>query len=135
MGERRNPMHVIATLPQLLHNIILALVGYMERQAFLSNAPQLVLPLHTFSNLAPTRIMTTATELTYGFIGLGQMGYGMAQNLRRSTPQASRFIVCELDEQRRGQFIKETEGAVEVADTPAAVAEQSVSDLPDAIRS
>lgn len=74
--------------------------------------------------------MTSATEVTYGFIGLGQMGYGMAQNIRRKIPQASRFIICELDALRRNQFIEETEGDVEVADTPAAVAEQSVRNLP-----
>jgi 3-hydroxyisobutyrate dehydrogenase-like beta-hydroxyacid dehydrogenase len=73
--------------------------------------------------------MAFVTGPTYGFIGLGQMGYGMAQNLRRKIHQNSRFIICELDEQRRNQFIEETEGVVEVAETPAAVAVQSVSSL------
>lgn len=78
--------------------------------------------------------MNSAAELSYGFIGLGQMGYGMAQNLRRKTNQASRFIICELDAIVRNQFIEETGGDVEVADTPAAVAEHSVRSLPYAIR-
>ena len=75
--------------------------------------------------------MNSAAELSYGFIGLVQMGYGMAQNLRRKTNQASRFIICELDENRRNRFIKETEGVIEIADTPAAVAERSVRGLLD----
>jgi 3-hydroxyisobutyrate dehydrogenase-like beta-hydroxyacid dehydrogenase len=78
--------------------------------------------------------MEPVMELSYGFIGLGQMGYGMAQNLRMKTHQASRFIICELDEIRRNRFIEETKGVIEVVDTPAAVAEQSVSSLPDTMR-
>jgi 3-hydroxyisobutyrate dehydrogenase-like beta-hydroxyacid dehydrogenase len=85
--------------------------------------PNLFSPLHTFFNLASTRTMTPATKLSYGFIGLGQMGYGVAKSLRRKTHQASCSIICELDERRRKQFIEETEEVVEVADTPAAVAE------------
>lgn len=115
------------TVQRRKHNIALGL--------FFQTHPDLSSPLHIFLNLVSIGIMTSATEVSYGFIGLGQMGYGMAQNLRRKTHPASRFIICELDAHRRNQFMEETEGVVEVADTPAAVAEQSVRSLPYAIRS
>ncbi|KAH7386668.1 NAD binding domain of 6-phosphogluconate dehydrogenase-domain-containing protein [Phaeosphaeria sp. MPI-PUGE-AT-0046c] len=69
--------------------------------------------------------MTSETTLSYGFIGIGQMGYGMAQNLRKKISRSSRFTICELDQNRRDQFISEADGPVEIAATPAQVAEQS----------
>lgn len=64
---------------------------------------------------------------TYGFIGLGNMGSGMAKNLRAKMPKQSRLIVCELDEMRREDFVSSTEGLVETANTPRELAEKSVS--------
>lgn len=66
---------------------------------------------------------------TYGFIGLGVMGFGMAQNLRRKIPKDSDLVVCEIVEDRRDRFIAETEmdGGIKVAHTPKEVAEQCVS--------
>jgi hypothetical protein len=66
-------------------------------------------------------------NVTYGFIGLGNMGSGMAKNLRAKMPKKALLIVCELDEKRRKDFLSSVEGLIEVADTPREVAERSVS--------
>ncbi|KAF9698582.1 hypothetical protein EKO04_003942 [Ascochyta lentis] len=55
---------------------------------------------------------------TYGFIGLGVMGYGMAKNLRRKIPETSKLVICELVKQRCDQWVAEVEGKVEVAHSP-----------------
>jgi hypothetical protein len=73
-------------------------------------------------------------DVTYGFIGIGVMGWGMAQNLRRKMPKASTLIICELNKPRRDKFIRETEGLVKVAESPKAVAEQAVSPLISILR-
>lgn len=65
-------------------------------------------------------------DATYGFIGLGNMGFGMAKNLRVKMPARSRLIVCELDEKRRKDFVSSVEGLIEIADTPRELAERSV---------
>jgi 3-hydroxyisobutyrate dehydrogenase-like beta-hydroxyacid dehydrogenase len=66
---------------------------------------------------------------TIGYIGLGQMGYGMALNIRRKIPSSAKLIVCELVEQRRQQFETEARelGSVESAESPKEVAEKAVS--------
>jgi 3-hydroxyisobutyrate dehydrogenase len=64
--------------------------------------------------------------VTYGFIGLGVMGYGMAKNLRDKIPKASTLVVCELVEQRRDRFVAEMDGLLKVAHSPKEVAEYSV---------
>lgn len=69
----------------------------------------------------------TMPNATYGFIGLGNMGSGMAKNLREKMPQQSLLIVCELDKKRREDFLSSARGLIEVADTPREVAERSVS--------
>ncbi|KAF7189251.1 3-hydroxyisobutyrate dehydrogenase, mitochondrial [Pseudocercospora fuligena] len=63
----------------------------------------------------------------YGFIGLGNMGYGMALNVRKKMPSTSTLVVCELDEAQRKEFCSEAKqyGKVETADTPKEVAERS----------
>jgi 3-hydroxyisobutyrate dehydrogenase-like beta-hydroxyacid dehydrogenase len=66
-------------------------------------------------------------KATYGFIGLGVMGYGMAINLRKKIPKSSTLIVCELVECRRDKFVAETQGATKVAQSPREVAQQAVS--------
>lgn len=65
-------------------------------------------------------------DVTYGFIGLGNMGSGMARNLRARMPKQSKLIVCELDEKKRQDFVASTEGLIETADTPRELAEKSV---------
>lgn len=66
-------------------------------------------------------------EVTYGFIGLGIMGWGMAQSLRAQMPKSSTLVVCELVQARRDKFIAETEGLITAENTPRAVAEKAVS--------
>lgn len=64
--------------------------------------------------------------VTYGFIGLGVMGYGMAQNLRAKIPKSSTLVICEIVEKRRDQFVAETDGLLKVALSPKEVAKQAV---------
>ncbi len=66
--------------------------------------------------------------MTYGFIGIGVMGWGMAQNLRAKIPKSSQLIICEIVEERRDKFVAETEGLIKVAYSPKEVAEQAVSE-------
>lgn len=63
---------------------------------------------------------------TYGFIGLGNMGYGMALNVRAKMPQSCKLIVCDVNTQQRDKFISEAGGLVEAAETPKEVAEKCV---------
>jgi 6-phosphogluconate dehydrogenase (decarboxylating) len=65
-------------------------------------------------------------EGTYGFIGLGNMGFGMAKNLRQSMPKSSTLVVCELNTERRDEFISSVSGSIEAVDSPRAVAEKCV---------
>ncbi|SCO91370.1 related to 3-hydroxyisobutyrate dehydrogenase [Fusarium oxysporum] len=65
------------------------------------------------------------TPTTFGFIGLGQMGWGMAMNLRKKISQSSKLVVCEVSAARLEQFIKAAEGEIETADTPQEVAERA----------
>jgi hypothetical protein len=66
-------------------------------------------------------------DAVYGFIGLGNMGYGMAQNLRASMPKECKLVVCELNTRRRDEFIAANKAfPVELADCPRSIAEQCV---------
>ena len=65
--------------------------------------------------------------VTYGFIGIGIMGWGMAQNLRAKMPKSSTLVICELVEVRREKFVAEVGGLIEVAKSPKEVAERAVS--------
>lgn len=69
-------------------------------------------------------------DATYGFIGLGNMGYGMAKNVREKIPPISKLVVCELVASQREKFVKETEGDVEAVETPRKVGEMCVCMLP-----
>ncbi|KAF5264481.1 hypothetical protein FOXYS1_4744 [Fusarium oxysporum] len=65
------------------------------------------------------------TSTTYGFIGIGQMGWGMAMNLRKKISSSSKLVVCEVSAARLEQFVKEAEGEIEKAATPKEVAERA----------
>ena len=67
-------------------------------------------------------------ESVYGFIGLGNMGFGMAKNLRASMPKSSRLIVCELNTGRRDEFISSVTGLIQAAESPRELAEKCVGD-------
>lgn len=67
-----------------------------------------------------------APNATYGFIGLGNMGFGMAKNVRQKIPQKSKMIVCELVKSQRDEFCSTIEGDIETAETPKEVAQRCV---------
>jgi hypothetical protein len=80
--------------------------------------------------------MTTNTEtsghdtppsVTYGFIGIGVMGFGMAQNLRSKIPKNETLVLCEINQPRRDQFVTENPGPIKIANSPKEVAELAVS--------
>lgn len=73
--------------------------------------------------------MDSLENAVVGYIGLGQMGYGMALNIRKKLPTSARLVVCELVEQRRQQFEVEAGkfGSVESVASPKEVSEQAVS--------
>ena len=75
------------------------------------------------------------SETTYGFIGIGVMGYGMAANLRKKLPQSSNLIICEVNQERREKFFAEQQGLLEVAQSPRELAEKAVSDLSSKVES
>lgn len=68
---------------------------------------------------------STIPKTTYGFVGIGVMGYGMALNLRSKIPSGSRFLLCEINEARRDQFLSESssKGSVETVQSPKELAE------------
>lgn len=66
--------------------------------------------------------------LRFGFIGLGVMGFGMANNLRSKIPSSSQLCICEIVRERRDGWLRQAPGEVVTASTPAEVAEQSVCD-------
>jgi 3-hydroxyisobutyrate/3-hydroxypropionate dehydrogenase len=72
--------------------------------------------------------MTSPPDATYGFIGLGNMGYGMAKNVREKIPSTSKLIVCELNTSARDKFVNEFEsaGTIEVAESPKVIGEKCV---------
>lgn len=73
--------------------------------------------------------MDRLENVVVGYIGLGQMGYGMALNIRKKLPSSARLVVCELNAQRRQQFEAEAGqfGPVESASKPKQVGEKAVS--------
>lgn len=64
--------------------------------------------------------------VTYGFIGIGVMGYPMAQNLRRKIPASSKLIICEINKAAIDKFLSETQPNENIfaALTPKDVAQQ-----------
>lgn len=82
--------------------------------------------MYTMCNNSTSASHDAPPPVTYGFIGLGVMGYGMAQNLRAKIPKSSTLVICEIVKKRRDQFVAEMEGLIKVAHSPKEVAEQSV---------
>lgn len=66
-------------------------------------------------------------DVTYGFIGLGVMGFPMARNLQRCIPTRSRLVICEINEAVVKRFVSEMPPGhqVSVAATPKEVAAQA----------
>jgi 3-hydroxyisobutyrate/3-hydroxypropionate dehydrogenase len=73
---------------------------------------------------------TSPPDATYGFIGLGNMGFGMAKNVRQKIPASSKLVVCELNKSARDDFCKTIEGSIETAENPKEIAEKCVCTFP-----
>ncbi|KAL7275658.1 hypothetical protein RUND412_001391 [Rhizina undulata] len=58
---------------------------------------------------------TAARDVTYGFIGLGRMGYPMARNLRQKLPKEDTLVVYDVNKAATKQFVEELGEGVEVA--------------------
>ncbi|KAJ5953105.1 Dehydrogenase multihelical [Penicillium vulpinum] len=82
--------------------------------------------------------MTTHRDATWGFIGLGQMGYHMAKNLRAKIPVSDTLIIRDVNQDTMNRFATEArettqsngagvnEGQVELAQSAREVAEKSI---------
>jgi hypothetical protein len=91
---------------------------------------------NSMADSTPARSFSLPENPVYGFVGIGVMGYGMAVNLRAKIPESARFVLCEINESRRNQFLEGCKRPVEVASSPKEVAEKSVGEhhsirLPD----
>ncbi|KAK5160793.1 hypothetical protein LTS14_001806 [Recurvomyces mirabilis] len=67
---------------------------------------------------------TTRLDASYGFIGLGQMGYPMASNLRSKISSSDKMYIHDVNPAVTEQFAKEI-GNVEIAQSVRDVAEKS----------
>ncbi|CAG8360353.1 unnamed protein product [Penicillium salamii] len=89
---------------------------------------------------------TRHRDVTWGFVGLGQMGYNMAKNLRAKIPAEDTLIVRDINEDAMKRFATEaqeaarsngasaSEGQVKLAENAREVAEKStvmVTSLPE----
>jgi 3-hydroxyisobutyrate/3-hydroxypropionate dehydrogenase len=63
---------------------------------------------------------------SYGFVGIGVMGYGMALNLCAKLQRSTQFVLCEINEARKDQFVKECGRPVELAKSPREVVAKAV---------
>ncbi|EEH42057.1 3-hydroxyisobutyrate dehydrogenase [Paracoccidioides lutzii Pb01] len=73
---------------------------------------------------------------TWGFIGLGQMGFPMARNLRSKIPESDTLIICDSNPKVTQQFVQEVASGlkVEVAASPQQLARESetiITSLPE----
>ncbi|KAK2748006.1 hypothetical protein FQN57_001597 [Myotisia sp. PD_48] len=96
-----------------------------------------VLSAHTTRASLCARSFSTSPALnaTWGFIGLGQMGYPMARNLRSKIPDSDTLIICDSNPETTQKFVAEGKGKkIEVASGPREVAEKAetvVTSLPE----
>ncbi|OJD27971.1 3-hydroxyisobutyrate dehydrogenase [Blastomyces percursus] len=78
---------------------------------------------------------TLSRDATWGFIGLGQMGYSMARNLRSKIPKSDTLIICDVNAKTTEQFVQEQPDLkVKVATSPQQVALESetiITSLPE----
>ncbi|RSL57607.1 hypothetical protein CEP54_008220 [Fusarium duplospermum] len=76
-------------------------------------------------NNAPNGSANGVNSKSFGFIGLGIMGWGMAKNLRAKIPAESVLNVCEINKARLDEFISSTPGKIQVCDSPLEVVRSS----------
>ncbi|PCG92836.1 Dehydrogenase, multihelical [Penicillium occitanis (nom. inval.)] len=67
----------------------------------------------------------SAPNVTYGFIGLGQMGHGMVKNLRQKIPKQSLLVIYDINKAVTEKFVAEHAKGnnVRIAASPKEVAE------------
>ncbi|CAI7655162.1 unnamed protein product [Penicillium pancosmium] len=100
------------------------------------------------SSVSSVRAFSTTLhrDATWGFVGLGQMGYNMAKNLRAKIPASDTLIVRDVNKDAMTRFVEESQeiarssgagaevGRVEVAENAREVAEKStvmITSLPE----
>ncbi|KAK6531512.1 hypothetical protein TWF281_008313 [Arthrobotrys megalospora] len=64
---------------------------------------------------------------SWGFVGLGQMGYPMARNLRAKIPATDSMTIYDINESATSQFVEEANGAGAGASVTIAKSLQDVS--------
>jgi len=71
----------------------------------------------------------SSTKVVYGFVGLGQMGHGMAKNIRQKIPGSCLLLVFDINKDVTSSFARDfgTEGNVLVVDSPKDMAQRAVS--------
>ena len=70
--------------------------------------------------------LNVVPDVTYGFIGIGNMGFGMAQNIRAKVPKASKLVICDTNKARVYEFFATVKWNLEAAASPREVAEKAV---------
>lgn len=70
----------------------------------------------------------TIDNTTYGFIGLGQMGHGMAKNLRLKIPSTCKLFVYDVNSDATKTFKQEFADAdnVVIATSPKEIGQSAV---------
>ncbi|KAI8652221.1 hypothetical protein NCS57_01285100 [Fusarium keratoplasticum] len=74
---------------------------------------------------APSGSLNGIDTKSFGFIGLGIMGWGMAKNLRAKIPTDSVVNVCEINKPRLDEFVSSTPGKIQVCNSPLEVVQSS----------
>lgn len=71
--------------------------------------------------------MPSATTV-FGFIGLGQMGHGMAKNIRLRIPSSCLLLIFDINQETVKKFIDDfgVDGNVVAATSPKEIASQAV---------
>ncbi|KAF2188284.1 hypothetical protein K469DRAFT_703788 [Zopfia rhizophila CBS 207.26] len=64
-------------------------------------------------------------QATWGFIGLGRMGFPMARNLRAKLPIDDTLIIQDVNKAATSKFLQENPEGVRIADNAREVAEKS----------
>ncbi|KMO99862.1 3-hydroxyisobutyrate dehydrogenase [Coccidioides immitis RMSCC 2394] len=84
---------------------------------------RLLFPLRSSARSFST---TLSRDATWGFIGLGQMGYPMAKNLRAKIPESDTLLICDSNPDATKRFTAEQSGKrIEVASSPRELAGRS----------
>ncbi|EEP75317.1 3-hydroxyisobutyrate dehydrogenase [Uncinocarpus reesii 1704] len=107
---------------------VVPLNGPLRRLISISPKSTLYFSKRTFATTLPR-------DADWGFIGLGQMGYPMARNLRAKIPESDTLVICDANPESTQRFVAEhSNQRVEVASNPREVAEKAgtvITSLPE----